>query len=88
MNIIVRKPVAHIYDWMIHGDRIVGRTLAHPNQAEFKAPFQITSPVIRWDLANDLAETHNTLYILGRKHRELTDRNRISPTGVLLHQLW
>jgi hypothetical protein len=88
MSMVLRKPTAFIYDWHIQfGNRLVGRISEHPRQEEFTRPFQVTSPVIRWDFNLGIAETLNTIYILGRRQDEQTSTVR-RLTGLLIHELW
>lgn len=88
MQVMRAKQTATIYDWhTIYGGRLVGRILCHPDQEKFKSRYQATSPVIRWDLTLRYAETHNTIYTLGRRHDEMF-RTHLQPTALLVHQLW
>ena len=61
------KPRARLENWFTYGDSLVGQILDHPRQADFKAPFQRTSALVRFEPENGIAETLNTIYTLGQE---------------------
>lgn len=65
------KKSANIENWLLVGTEeygfLVGKITNHIDQKSFQTTLQQTSKVIRWDLANNIAETQNTIYHLGAK---------------------
>jgi isochorismate hydrolase len=64
------KPRAVINNWWITGNGtdcwLVGKVSKHPKQGDFtQTKLQQTSAIVRVDLENELAETINTVYVLG-----------------------
>lgn len=64
------KQKASICDWDIvfTGDKntfaLIGKIQNHPRQNEFKEGTQITSPLLKIDFIEGVAETVNTIYTL------------------------
>lgn len=65
------KPTAHIEDWYYEksANVLIGKVKNHPNQHQFSPDgFQQTSKVLKLDKENNLAETKNTIYTLGKPY--------------------
>lgn len=70
------KPQAELHDWWysdLYGHRfLMGKIRNHDRQKEFVAEYQITSPLVKLDMIAGLAESQNTVYILGPRHKDFT----------------
>lgn len=63
------KQTARIDKWVKtpNGSALVGMVSCHPRQDEFEAKLQITSPLVKFNEKEGVAETMNTIYTLGDK---------------------
>lgn len=64
------KHTSKITNWEIvkhpyYNDYVLkGKISEHENQDQFKSEVQLTSPIVKIDLVENIAETRNTIYIL------------------------
>lgn len=67
------KQKARIENWVMVGrpgnGYLIGEIRDHPRQDSFHSPYQHTSTLLVLDEENGMAETANTIYVLGKKGR-------------------
>lgn len=85
-SLLDQKPKAHLHQWRVYGEALIGRISEHPRQVEFRKQLQITSPIVKRPKqlkTGSQVETENTIYILGAKWKKRVGKPRRRAEDIL-----